>query len=231
MAYLASDIINAALRLIGGGTFAAGETPSTDETANGLQALNTLLESWSNEQLTVYQIKNFQQALAAATQTYTIGAGGTFNTPRPVKIQTPGIILSGIRHDLEMLSPAQWAAVPEKALTGQLPRGMWNDNAFPLATLYFTPIPSGTPTFDAYLWQALQQFATAGDSVSLPPAFFRALKYNLAVDLAPEYDRPVPDNVQALAASSKQDIVTLNTSNAVAKLPSDLPPPPDGQGQ
>lgn len=227
---LASDLINAALRLLAGGTFAAGETPSASETADGLSALNALLETWSNEQLTVYQVTNFQQALVANTQSYTMGTGGTFNTARPVKIQTPGIIIGGIRHDMDMLSPAEWAGLPEKGLTGVLPRAVYNDNAFPLLTLNFTPVPSGTPVFDAYLWVALPQFASAGTTYVLPPAYFRALKYQLAIDLAPEYGVGVPDDVRAIAASSKQDIILLNTSNFLGRLPSDLPagPPPQG---
>jgi hypothetical protein len=223
---LVSDIIYSALRVIGGGTFASGETPSTSETADALLALNLMLETWSNEQLSVYQVINYSHALTGGTQSYTIGSGGAFDTPRPVKIQTPGITVSGLRHDLKMLSAADWAKIPEKGLTGLLPRGVYNDNGYPLATLNFSPIPNVAVTFDAYLWSPLQQFAAATDTVELPPAYARALKFNLAVDIANEYGLPVSDVVGAEAQASKKAIVTLNLSNALADLPSDNPEPP-----
>ena len=48
----ALEIVTAALRLIG--VAATGETLSASESADGLQALQIMLDSWSNQGLMVY---------------------------------------------------------------------------------------------------------------------------------------------------------------------------------
>jgi hypothetical protein len=284
---LAADEITAALRLIR--AIAAGETPAFEEMADAATVFNQMLESWTIDQLAIYQIVNYSHALTNNKQTYTMGTGGDFSTTRPVKIQTPGIIVGGIRHPLEMITPAMWAAIPDKSLSGILPTECWNDNAFPLLNLNFSPIPTAAATFDAYLWQpftsivaavgvvntsgtgvswvsgsyfdatmAGQSFVLAGvtytvssvtsatalvltssagtqtgiayvcsSTFSLPPGYGRALRYNLAVELASEFGAALDPTVSAIAQSSKADLRQLNVSNDLAKLPSDIPPAPD----
>lgn len=230
MAYLASDIINSALRKIG--VLAAGETPNSDESTDALQSLNAMLESWSADETTVYQIVNFSHALTASTQTYTMGPAGTFNTARPLKIESAGIITpDGLRHEMKMVGPVDWAKIEEKSLTGLLPKVLYNDNAAPLVTLSVWPIPSatgGAPSLDLYVWAQLQQFSTINDSVTMPPPYFRALVYNLAVDLAPEYGsqaQAAAAGLANLAQSSRAEVVALNESNALGVEPRNMAPP------
>lgn len=222
------DLITSALRKIG--VLAAGETPNSDENTDALASLNNLLESWSAQEAMVYNIVNFQHALTANTQSYTIGTGGTFNTPRPLKIERAGIIGSDtLRHDMNIVGAKAWAAIEEKSLTGILPKVLYNDNAFPLATLNVWPKPSGTPTLDLYIWQQLTAFATVGDTINLPPPYFRALAFQLAIDLAPEYGAQAQGaaaGLAELAASSKADVIALNRSNAAGREPSEMPAMP-----
>jgi hypothetical protein len=231
MSYLCSDLINSALRKIG--VLAAGETPNSDENTDALQSVNALMEAWSAEQATIYQIVNFQGSLVATQQTYTIGTGGNFNTSRPLKIEKAGIITPDtLRHEIKIVGAKDWAEIEEKSLTGRLPKVLYNDNAFPLANLNIWPIPSGTggaPTLDLYLWQQLQQFSAITDTFSMPPPYFRALVYALAIDLAPEYGSQAQAAAAGLAdaaAKAKAEVIALNTSNAMGKEPSDLPPAP-----
>lgn len=231
MSYLASDLINSALRKIG--VLAAGETPNSDESTDALASLNALMESWSAEEATVYEIVNFQNVLTAATQTYTMGPSGAFNTPRPLKIESAGIITpDGLRHEMKIVGPIDWAKIEEKSLTGKLPKVLYNDNAAPLITLNVWPIPSasgGAPTIDLYVWSQLQQFATIGDSFAMPPPYFRALTYALAIDLAPEYGsqaQAAAAGLANLAASSKAEVIALNESNARGLEPDQMPAPP-----
>jgi hypothetical protein len=232
MAYLVSDLINSSLRKIG--VIAAGEIPNSDESTDALASLNALMESWSADQITVYQIVNFNHALTANTQAYTMGPAGTFNTARPLKIESAGIITpDGLRHEMRIVGPMDWSKIEEKTLTGLLPKVLWNDNAAPLATLSVWPRPSGTPTIDLYVWAQLQQFAAITDTITLPPPYFRALTYALAVDLAPEYGsqaQAAAAGLKDIAASSKADVIALNESNAIGREPSAMPQPEPMQG-
>jgi hypothetical protein len=229
MSYLCSDVINSALRLIG--VLAAGETPNSDESTDAMQSLNALMEAWSAEQATIYEIVNFQNVLTGAQQTYTIGSGGNFNTARPLKIEKAGIITPDtLRHDMKIVGAKDWAEIEEKTLTGRLPKVLYNDNAFPLANLNVWPIPNatgGAPTIDLWLWQQMQQFATINDSFTMPPPYFRAIKYALAIELAPEYGSQAQAAAAGLAnvaAAAKQEVIELNRSNAMGMEPSELPP-------
>lgn len=230
MSYLASDLINGAFRKIG--VLAAGELPNTDESTDALETLNALMESWSAEQATVYQILNYQNYLTAATAAYTIGTGATFNTSRPLKIESAGIITpDGLRHEMKLVGVGDWGKIEEKTLTGKLPKVLYNDNAFPLATLNVWPIPNaagGAPTLDLYLWQQLQQFVAITDTFSMPPPYFRALTYALAIDLAPEYGsqaQAAAAGLADIAASSKAEVVALNESNRLGVEPGAIAQP------
>lgn len=228
MSLQAQDIINSAFRKIG--VLAAGETPNPDESTDALASLNALLESWSADQTTVYQIVNFSHALTASTATYTMGTGGTFNTARPIKIESAGIITPDtLRHEMKIVGAKDWSKIEEKSLTGLLPKVLYNDNASPLITLNIWPIPSGTPTLDLYVWSQLQQFAALTDNITLPPPYFRALVYALAMELAPEYGnqaQAAAAGLANLAASAKAEVIALNAANAAGKEPLDLQPAP-----
>jgi hypothetical protein len=61
-----------------------------------------------------------------------------------------------------------------------------------------------------YPWQPLAQFADLTTTVSFPPGYAEALRFNLAVRLAPEYGRPTPPEVAAIARTSKAKIKIPN---------------------
>jgi hypothetical protein len=198
-----------------------------------MQSLNALMEAWSAEQATIYQIVNFQNALTGSQQTYTMGTGGNFNTTRPLKIERAGIITPDtLRHDMKIIGAKDWAMIEEKSLTGRLPKVLYNDNAFPLANINLWPIPNatgGAPTIDLYVWQQMQQFVTIGDSFTMPPPYFRAIKYALAIELAPEYGSQAQAAAAGLAdvaMKAKQEVIALNTANAAGREPEDLPAAP-----
>jgi hypothetical protein len=226
MSYTASDLIISAFRKIG--VVAAGETPNTDEMADALISANVLLEGWSSEQATIYQIVVFANALTANTGTYTMGTGGVFSTPRPLKIESAVIITADtLRHPMKMVGARDWAKIEEKTLTGLLPKVLYNDNAFPLVTLSVWPRPSATPTLELFVWQQLQQFAATTDVFNMPPPYFRALSFALAIDLAPEYGsqaQAAAAGLASLAASAKAEVVALNASNALGVEPGAMAP-------
>ena len=232
MSYLVSDLITSAFRKIG--VIAAGEIPNTDEMTDALISVNVLMEAWSAEEAAIYQIVNFQGPLVATQQAYTMGTGGNFNTARPMKIESAGLITPDtLRHTMKIIGASDWAKIEEKTLTGLLPKVLYNDNAFPMVTLNVWPRPSGTPTLDLYVWKLLQQFAATTDVFNMPPPYFRALSYALAVDLAPEYGsqaQAAATGIASIAASSKAEVIALNASNALGKEPSEMAPVPTPQG-
>ncbi len=211
------DLIDSALRLFG--EFEVGEGGNDEDRADGLAVLNQMLAEWNTQQFTVYTIQNKQFPLTGSKGTYTMGTGGDFNSARPVKIQRANVIQSnGLSDELDLIGTDEWAAIEEKSLSGLRPLKLYNDNDYPLAKLNLWPKPSGTPTLDLYVWEEIGTLAL-DDDLDFPPGYEKAIRYNLALDLAPEYGREVSASVAAQAAQLKAELAGLNVSNLAATTP------------
>lgn len=210
----ANDLISSALRLIG--VLASGETPSAPEANDGLTILNQMLDAWSTERLALFTVQRQVVIPAVLKQAYTVGAGGDFNIPRPPRIDRVGVIsltnaVQPLELPVEMLTDVGWEAIPVKNISSSLPLKVWNDLGYPLMTLSFWPIPNVQVNFALYTWTALNQFPDLVTDEEFPPGYLKALRYNLAVDLAPEFGREVPPVVAAQAISSKATIKSMNS--------------------
>jgi hypothetical protein len=98
-----TDIVTSALVLIN--EMGAGDTPNPDEIFDGGDRFNTLLAAWNIIELHLFVVTNFQHALVGGQGAYVMGAGGAdFNTARPVKIESAGAILNGIRTPIELIN-------------------------------------------------------------------------------------------------------------------------------
>ena len=217
MATLASDIINSALTIIG--VLAAGETPAAEDSAYALATLNTLLENWNVQGLQIFTLTNFKNALTAAKQAYTMGVGGDFSTTRPVRIEAAGIIRGGVRTPLKLMNAQEWAMELSRNATDILPQKVYNDNSFDASgrtTLNFLPIPSDNNCVaDLFVWAQLGDGFLISDPVSFPPGYLKAIQYNLAVDLAPAFGRPLDPTVMQIAQSSVEQLRGINAAVAV----------------
>lgn len=209
------DFLTSALSLIN--VAGAGETPGTGELADALRTFNELLSAWNTEHQVVYSIVQRTKVLTANVGTYTFGAGGNINSPRPVKIESAGITqANGLRMPMQMITSLEWANIPEKTAKAKQPVKLYNDNDYPLTTLHIWPVPSGTPTMDLNVWEELTEPMLLTDNLDLPPGYHRAIRYNLALSLAAEWGKQVTPEVAAIAQSAKQALFNLNASNETA---------------
>lgn len=183
----ALDVITDAMKLLG--VLFKSETPSADEAADGLTALNDLLDSWSNDGLMTpsFAWENFP--LTAGTATYTIGSGGTFNTSRPITIAAAFVRVGTIDHPLDIITPEQYETdITVKTIASTYPRFMVYDNAHPLSTIYLYPVPaSSATTLHLLSNKALDTYTSTSDTVTVRAGRLRAMKHNLALELAPQF--------------------------------------------
>lgn len=151
------------------------------------------------------------------------GAGATFditlvNYGRPLKIENAGTIIGGVRSPLRLVTPTEWGANKEKLRTCVSPDWLYNDNAYPLATLGLYPIQSGTPTLDLLMWQQLASIPLLTSTVDFPPGYMTAVRLNLAIELAAGFDVPQGKLVILLpqAQAALANIAVLNMANEQA---------------
>jgi len=207
----ANNIIKSALRLIG--VLKPGRSAGPSETTDALLILNSMLESWAADRLNIFDISRALYTLIPNQQAYTIGPGANFDADRPVNIERAGLIISGttpIELPILVVDDIGWASIRAKSVATSIPTTLYPDNGAPWTTLNFWPVPTAAYQLVLYTWQALAGFADTTVDVWFPPGYIDAIRYNLAVALAPEWGRPIRPDVLALAQMSLARIQHLN---------------------
>lgn len=210
------DLITAAMQEIG--AIATGETVSAADAQAALTRLNGMIDLWQGERLTIYNLNRQTFSFITNQQAYTIGptAGADWTyTVRPVWIQHAGVVWTsgGIETEIPMkfLTDDEWAATRVKAVGSSLPTHLYYNPTFPLGTISFWPYPTDS-SVDVALYVPLPM-TVVPDLVTvlvLPPGYEEAMRYNLAVRLAPIFGRQIDQTVAALAVESKAQIKRTN---------------------
>jgi hypothetical protein len=207
------DIIKRAMRLLQ--VISAAETPKAEEFTDFLQVLNWMIEEWTNQKLITYQIINETFATTAGKGTYSIGPDVTcdFNTMNPVKIT--GAFLRdttpGYNNDwtLEVIPNDRYQQIFQKSIITTYPRFLHFVRSWPYGSIDLWPIPVKAYQLEISQWKQLTKFTSIQDIVCLPPGYKDALCLNLAVKMAPEFGKVVPD-IADLAIKSLIPIKEIN---------------------
>lgn len=209
------DLITGALRLIG--VVASGESLDASQATDGLSALNDMLDSWSNDSLLIYDKVRETFNLLNAQKTYAWGTGAAdFNSSRPLKveeflIQVPGV--SPVNEiPCDILTKEQYTDILIKDLASTFPQKCYPDYGYPNVNINVWPVPNQTVVGVFYSWKALSQIAALTTTVSLPPGYARALRFNLAIELAPEYGKAITPEIAAIAVEAKEMLERTNTN-------------------
>ena len=198
----AQQLIQSALRKTG--ALRSGQILTAAELADSLQVLNDMVDDWSAHRLMLYTTprvvndqNNNQLSLVANKQTYLLGnANGTedFLLPRPPRLDRISIVYpvsspTVNEIPMDMYDDVRWQGVPNKNTTSILPQVCYVEIT-PDGTDYaisFWPIPTQANPVVLYVWSALSQFPSLQAKFFFPPAYAKALSFNLAVDLAVEF--------------------------------------------
>lgn len=206
------DVITAAMQNLG--VIAIDETPSAAEAAQGLSILIDMLDTWQSESLTIFTVQPHVFPFVANKGAYTLGAGGDLNISRPVKIMYASVRYPDGTTDLpvEIIDVQKYSAIVIKTITSTFPYMLYDDNNFPLKTLYFYPVPQdGTYSMVLWVWQLLSSPSTLTAIMSFPPGYTEGLKTNLAVRMGPRFGRQVSPDLKEQADKAKARIQRSNT--------------------
>lgn len=205
----AQSLIEAALRKLR--VLNRGISLSAEDAADGLEALDVMVKAWSVDALVIPYRTRETLTMTSGTNPHSIGSGGTFNTVKPMHIHSGIVRLNGIDYGVNVDADIRdYQRIPDKASLGR-PQWAYYEPSDPLGYIYFDYTPDANYTFIIDCLKPITSFATLTTDDSVPDAYLKALIYNLAVELAPEYDR-TPD--QIVVAQAQQSLAKIRNYNA-----------------
>lgn len=209
-----ADIIRGALQDLG--RLTKGETPDANDADIGLERLNGLLDQSAAERLVIFKSARTTWTITQAAS-FTIGTGGTINTPRPTWIDHVAYEDTSqsvpVEVPLQALTEDGYAAYAMKTETNTVPAAWYYDHAAAsgLGNVYLLPIPTGSTLRGVlYAPRRLDSYAAITDSFSLPPGYERFLRTNLAMELAGPFEAAPPPWLVDAAKESKGIVKRAN---------------------
>lgn len=112
---------------------------------------------------------------------------------------------------LNLLTEDGWANVMMKDFESNFPQQVYYNPTYPNGMLSLRPTPtSSTLTGVIYVPTPVGQFTTINETVSLPPGYLRMLIANLALEMAPDYDKSPHPALIEQARDSKAAVKRAN---------------------
>ena len=197
-----TKVINGALRALG--VLRAGDSVENDPTleADCAEALNLMLKSWQNLGIQLWTRK--QQTVPFTTATSSVN----FKTPGGgVNIAPPLRIIDAYRKDtssdvpMTLLSRLDYDQLSNKASNG-VPTQFFYDYQATEGTLYVWPAASSNTNIVVTYHKPFDDMDSNVDSLDFPQSWQEAVKWNLAMRLAPEFGRQVTQEIAILATQT-----------------------------
>jgi hypothetical protein len=223
MATTAGDQINGALRLLG--VLAEGETPSAAVSQDALAALNQMVDSWNTERLSVFSTQDQVFSWPSSTISRTLGPTGDFVGNRPILLddstyfRDPG---TNVSFGIKIINQQQYDGIAVKTVTSTYPQVIWLNMTYPNIEMYVYPVPTRLLEWHFISVEELSQPATLATDLTFPPGYLRAFRYNLAMELAPEFGVEPSQQVVRIAMTSKRNIKRMNNPDDIMSMPYSL---------
>jgi len=216
----AGDQINGALRLIG--MLAEGETPSAAASQDALSAMNQMIDSWNTERLSVFSTQDQIFTWPASTLSRTLGPTGNFVGNRPVLLDDATYFrdaATNVSYGIKIINQQQYNGIAVKTVTSTYPQVMWVNMTYPDIEMYVYPVPLRPLEWHFVSVEELTQPAVLATTLSFPPGYLRAFKYNLACEIAAEFGVEPSPQVQRIAMTSKRNLKRINNPDDVMAMP------------
>jgi hypothetical protein len=205
------------------------EAPSPDAEFDCQRAANSLIDSWGTQPQTMYTVTRSETSCASGVESYTIGPTGDFDMARPVMLQGAGFLIpdtSGentVEQSIPVVTDDMYRFQQMKLLQNSQPTSLYynptNTTAAGFGRIYLWPVLNQTVTIVLYVQAFVSQFADLTTSVILNPGLERALRYNLALEIAPLFTAVPSPLVVRTAGTALAEYKRSNVR--MSDLPSD----------
>jgi hypothetical protein len=191
----------------------AGDTVSAEDADIGIRRLNALLGEFESDNLFNYATTRTIVTLPASTTSRTIGPAMQINMVRPVEILRGSFSrLNGIDYQLEPVSEQEYNLISQKSGLGAVaPMICFYDGGTPTGIVYFWPDVGAS--VELHLLTPLTG-GTAVDTTTVftfPPGYQVMVEYNLACEIAPDFNVQPSQRVERRATSTKVKLKRTNS--------------------
>lgn len=213
----ARDIIEGALSLIN--VVGDGLSPSPEMISRGHDALNDILVTWNNQELMLYKTRLIQGTLSAGVNPTSIGPMGDIDTTtieRPARIERlytrVDVGPNPVDFIAQQIDHNRYQEIITKNVETSYPTNFYYQADYPLGYIYTYPVQSQDLTVVISAWDNINTIVNVVDDLIMPYGYDVALKYQLAVDLAPSYGKSLNrgDAIYDRAAELRRQLKAVN---------------------
>jgi len=213
-------LITGANRLIN--NIGSSEELSAEDMDISLQALNSIIDNWSNNKLNVFKYRHQLFDVIPNKSSYSLGPGGDWEVERPLRVEKMNLVLDEAEDALYLaISPLTYAQFGDITLRGTqstIPKYFYDNGAYPLREISIWPVPLAPRQVEIWMWEPIINYISIDDEVDLPDGYERALRFALAVEIAPEFMKVVDGSVANTAATSLMEIQRLNQEHPIRQM-------------
>lgn len=219
----ARDLIGDAHRLLG--LVSSGNALPEAIYQDNLVALNQMIDSWNTERLSVFATQDQVFSWPASTIKRTLGPTGNFVGNRPVLVDDATYFrdpLTNVSFGVRIINQQQYNGIAVKTVTSTYPQIIWVNMTYPDIEMYVYPVPTRVVEWHFISVEELIKPASLTTTISFPPGYLRAFRYNLAMELAPEFNMEPSPQVMRIAMTSKRNLKRINNPDDIMSMPYSL---------
>jgi hypothetical protein len=198
--YLATrnEIIQRAFRIVG--ALEPGQVLSADMFAQGVDALQQLVKSWSNNHLFLWSFDQSSFSTVSTQSLYTT-TELTGDDDAIIGLDKAWVVDSNDDLPLEVISYSRYQDIHDKDSSGRPQVIAFKPTPSP--SFYLWPVPDAIYTIKLLSIYPLKDFDDAAGSGDVPAKFQKALTYCLAEDLFDEYPGPMNERTFIAAKAAE----------------------------
>jgi hypothetical protein len=219
----ARDLIGDAHRLLG--LVSSGNALPESVYQDNLVALNQMIDSWNTERLSVFATQDQVFSWPPSTIKRTLGPTGNFVGNRPVLVDDATYFrdpLTNVSFGVRIINQQQYDGIAVKTVTSTYPQIIWVNMTYPDIEMYVYPVPTRVVEWHFISVEELTKPASLTTTISFPPGYLRAFRYNLAMELAPEFNMEPSPQVMRIAMTSKRNLKRINNPDDIMSMPYSL---------
>ena len=126
---------------------------------------------------------------------------------------------SGLSFGVKLINQQQYDGIAFKTVTSTYPQVLWVNNTFPDMELTIYPVPIKALEWHIISVDQLTEVDSVATDIYFPPGYLRAFRFNLAMELAPEFGVEPSPQVTRIAMTSKRNIKRINNPGDLMAIP------------